>query len=106
MQSVREDVEDEEFYFQQDGTLQHYHRDARSFLRDILPSRWIGRRGFVEYPQRSPDITPLYFLWGYLKDRVHAMKPATVAELRAAIERECTQIPRGLFCDVCDSIPC
>ena len=32
------------------------------------------------------------------------MNPATVADLRAAIERECTQIPRGLFCDVCDSI--
>ena len=31
------------------------------------------------------------------------MKPATVDELRAAIERECTQIPRGLFRDVCDS---
>ena len=32
------------------------------------------------------------------------MKPATVAELRAAIERECMQIPRGLHCDVCNSI--
>ena len=32
------------------------------------------------------------------------MKPATVAELSAAIECECTQIPRGLFCDVCYSI--
>ena len=32
------------------------------------------------------------------------MKPATVDELRAAIECECMQIPRGLFCDVCDSI--
>ena len=32
------------------------------------------------------------------------MKPATIAELRATIERDCTQIPRGLFRDVCDSI--
>ena len=32
------------------------------------------------------------------------MKPATVAVLRAAIECECAQIPRGLFRDVCDSI--
>ena len=32
------------------------------------------------------------------------MKPATVAELGAAIERECMQIPRGLYCDVCNSI--
>ena len=34
------------------------------------------------------------------------MKPATVAELRASIEREFTQIPRGLLHDVCDSIVC
>ena len=32
------------------------------------------------------------------------MKPATVAELRSAIERECAQITWGLFCDVYDSI--
>ena len=32
------------------------------------------------------------------------MKPATVAEVRAAIERECKQIPRGLLRDVYDSI--
>ena len=32
------------------------------------------------------------------------MKHATLAELRAAIERECTQIPRGLLSDACDSI--
>ena len=32
------------------------------------------------------------------------MKPATVAELRSAIERECTQISGGLSYDVCDSI--
>ena len=32
------------------------------------------------------------------------MKPATVSELRAAVEREFTQIPRGLFRDVYDSI--
>lgn len=32
------------------------------------------------------------------------MRPATVAELRAAVERECMQIPRELSRDVCNSI--
>ncbi|GFT95276.1 uncharacterized protein NPIL_460641 [Nephila pilipes] len=59
--SIREDFEQEEFYFQQDGAPPHYHRDVRSFLDGILPNSWIGRRGFVEYPPRSPDITPLDF---------------------------------------------
>ena len=34
----------------------------------------------------------------------YATKPATVAELREAIEHDCAQIPRELFHDVCDSI--
>ena len=105
MPSIREDFEQEEFYFQQDGAPPHYHRDVRFFLDRILPNRWIGRRGFVEYPPRSPDLTPLdFFLWGYLKDKVYAQKPATVVQLRATIERECTNIPRELFHDVCHSI--
>ena len=28
---------------------------------------------------------------------MHAMKPATVSELRETIEHECTQIPKELF---------
>ena len=44
------------------------------------------------------------FLWGYLKDKVYAQKPATFAHLRATIERECTNIPRKLFHDLCHSI--
>ena len=76
----REDFEDEEFYFQQDGAPPHYHSDVRSFLEEVLPNKWIGRRGFVEYPPHSPELTPLdFFLWGYLKYKVYATKPATVA---------------------------
>ena len=63
-------------------------------------NRWIRQRGFIEYPPRSQELTPLDIFTGYLKD----MKPATVDELRAAIERKCSQIPRGLFRDVRDSI--
>ncbi|GFT66548.1 DUF4817 domain-containing protein [Nephila pilipes] len=103
--SIREDFEQEEFYFQQDGAPPHYHRDVRSFLDGILPNRWIGLLGFVEYPPRSPDLTPPdFFSWGYLKDEVYAQKPATVVQLRATIEHECTNIPRELFHHVCYSI--
>ena len=38
MPGIREGFEDEEFYFQQNGTQGHYHRDVRSFLDEILPS--------------------------------------------------------------------
>lgn len=59
MPSVREDFEDEEFYFQQDGAPSHYHHYVRPYLDEILPNRWIGQRCFIQYHQRSPDLTPL-----------------------------------------------
>ena len=50
------------------------------------PNKWIGRRGSVEFPARSPDLTPMdFFLWGYLKDKVYAAKPATIEDLKNEI---------------------
>ena len=51
-----------------DGAPPHYHRDVRAYLNENLPNRWIGRRGPstgrgpVDYPARSPDLTPIDFL--------------------------------------------
>ena len=105
MSSIRNVFEDEEYFFQQDGSPPHYHCDVQPYLNEILPSRWNERRVFVEYLPRSPDLTPLdFFLWGYLKDKVYATKTATIAELRDAIEQECTQIPNEVFLAVINSI--
>ena len=63
---ICEHFKEEDFYFQQDWAPPHYHCDVTSFLNERFPNGWIGRRGFVEYPPRSPDLTPLdFFLWGY-----------------------------------------
>ena len=40
----------------------------------------------------------------HLQSLFYITKPATVTELREAIEHDCTQIPWELFHDVCDSI--
>ena len=59
-------------YFQQDGAPPHWLTAVREHLNKTFPNRWIGRRGPIPWPPRSPDITPLYFfLWGYLKDIVY-----------------------------------
>ncbi|XP_024869057.1 uncharacterized protein LOC112452865, partial [Temnothorax curvispinosus] len=51
-------------WFQQDGAPPHYAVVVRQFLTDTFPNRWIGRRGEIEWPPRSPDLSPLdYFLW-------------------------------------------
>ena len=94
-----------EIYFQQDGAPPHYHRDARAHLDAAFPDTWIGRRGAIEYPARSPNLTPMdFFLWGYLKDKVYRTKPRTIDALKMEIERQCRDIPNDLFRDVCESL--
>ena len=66
----------------------------REWLDNTFPGMWIGRRGPVEWPPRSPDLTPPdFFLWGYLKDKVYAQRPQTIDELKEIIVAECNAIP-------------
>ena len=49
----------------------------------------------VEWPARSPDLTPLdFFLWGYLKSKVYVTPPRDLLYLRGRITQEC-DILRG-----------
>lgn len=50
--------------FQQDGAPPHFARHVREFLGQHFPAQWIGRRGPMEWPARSPDLTPLDFFYG------------------------------------------
>lgn len=80
-------------WFQQDGAPPHYSRTVREYLHNIFPNRWIGRRGFIEWPARSPDLTPLdFYLWGYLKSKVYFNKPENIDELKNRIIAEIQQI--------------
>lgn len=81
-------------WFQQDGAAPHYALIARNYLDEIFVGRWIGRRGAIEWPARSPDLTPLdYFLWGHLKDRVYRTTPRNIDELKQRIKDEIAAIP-------------
>ena len=80
-------------WFQQDGAPPHFAIRVRDWLNAHFPGRWIGRRGPVEWPPRSPDLTPLdFFLWGHLKSVVYTNRPRTVQALRENIEHACAQI--------------
>jgi len=58
-------------YFQQDGAPPHYATVVRNLLDETFPDKWIGRRGPIEFPPRSPDIMPMdFFVWGVIKDSV------------------------------------
>jgi hypothetical protein len=76
--------------FQQDGAPPHFVNIVRDFLDVTFPNQWIGRRGLVEWPPRSPDLTPLdFFLWGDLKSVVYIDQPRNVQRLQNKIRPEC-----------------
>ena len=82
--SNRDDYAD--LYFQQDGAPAHYAVSVRKWLDEHFPGRWIGRRGAVEWPSRSPDLTPLdFFLWRVLKNKVFSDKSKTLNDLKQSI---------------------
>ena len=85
--SQRQDID--QIYFQQDGAPPHYSTEVRNWLDDHFPNRWIGRRGPIERPARSPDMSPPeFFLWGVLTDAVYRHKPKTNSQLKQCIEEE------------------
>ena len=62
-------------YFQHDGTTSHYTRHVMQHLNDTFPNRWIGRGSTINWPPRSPDLTPLDFcLWDLMKSEVYRKK--------------------------------
>ncbi|XP_025411199.1 uncharacterized protein LOC112684096 [Sipha flava] len=79
--------------FQQDGAPAHNANIVRNLLNEYFPNRWIGTYGAIQWPPRSPDLTPLdYFLWGHLKTVVYANPPTCLLELKNKIIAACNQI--------------
>jgi transposase len=88
-------------HFQQDGAPPHFHRDVRHFLSTQLRGQWIGRRGLIEWPARSPDLTPMdFFLWGHIKSIIYKTPVENIEDLRNRIVEACNNIPLQTFQNV------
>jgi hypothetical protein len=62
-----------DLWYQHDGSPAHYSRIAREYLEEIFPGRRIRRRSTVEWPPRSPDLSPPEFIaWGVVKNEVYS----------------------------------
>jgi len=60
----------------------------------LFPWRLISLRGDVEWPARSPDLSPCdVFLWGNLKEKVFKHRPRSVEDLKERIQQEIDSIP-------------
>ena len=83
-------------------TLKH---PVRSWLDRKFPDRWIGRRGPIEWPARSPDLSPPdFFLWGYLKNIVYKDRPPNISALRERIEQACEDIDIDMCRRACENV--
>ena len=93
-------------HFQQDGAPAHYSNVTRAWLDQHLPNRWIGRRGHIEWPARSPDLAPCdYFLWGHLRQLVYRTQPSNIPHLRELITAACAEIDNEMCDRACRSLP-
>jgi hypothetical protein len=93
--------------FQQDGAPPHFALVVRHFLDNAFPQGWIGRSGPIEWPPRSPDITPMdFFLWGVVKNFVFAKQPTTVNGMKQFIAEAFALIDdnKELCVKVCRSV--
>jgi len=82
-----EEKDIDDIWFQQDGATCHTANVPIDLLLDTLENRIISRRGDVNWPPRSCDLTPLdYFLWGAVKNKCYANHPKTNDDLKHEIE--------------------
>ncbi len=78
-------------WWAQDGAPAHRLIAVRNRLQELFAHRVIAMHHDVEWPPRSPDLTPCdFFLWGHLKNEVYSTPPHDIADLRARIEHEIT----------------
>jgi hypothetical protein len=91
-----------DMWFQQDGCPAHSTRNVRRWLDAQFPERWVGRYGPVEWPPRSPDLTPLdFFLWGYIKSKVYeGCNQLTKEQLKNKIQECFTNLTPNMLISV------
>ena len=76
-------------WWAQDGAPCYRRREVTARLTELFGNRVIALNRAVEWPARSPDLTPVdFFLWGYLKSKVFQTPPENLAELERQIREE------------------
>jgi len=106
---LNEDSND--YIFQQDDSLAHYHKDVRGYLIINLPQRWTGCTGkeddvLMRWPPQSPDLTPYdFFIWGFVKDIVFMPPlPANLQDLCNRITAAMALVNRDMLTCVWNEI--
>lgn len=70
----------------QDGAPAHRYGAVTARLNAVFENRLVALGTHVEWPPRSPDLTPLdFFVWGYIKGKVYVTPPNNIQDLRQRI---------------------
>ena len=89
--------------FQQDRAPPHFACKIRNYLDTILGDHWIGRRGGVERPLRSPDMTRIdFFFWEVVKDFVFKTLPLNFEQMKERIFQAFDNIWKNL--NICQKV--
>ena len=77
----------------QDGAPAHRLLAVKNRLINVFGNRLVALGTNVEWPARSPDLTPLdFFVWGYLKSKIFKTPPGNIQILRERIINEITEL--------------
>ncbi|GBM50525.1 hypothetical protein AVEN_24655-1 [Araneus ventricosus] len=88
-------------WFQHDGIPPHKISNVKQYLIETFQNQVIGYGGFVEWPPRSPDLSPSdFFLWGHRKRQVYATPPPTLQDLRRRITDACASVAPAMLHNV------
>ncbi|GBM88400.1 hypothetical protein AVEN_149453-1 [Araneus ventricosus] len=86
---------------QHDGAPPYKISNAKLYLMEAFQNQIIGYGGFVEWPVRSPDLTPLdFFLCGHIKGQVYEIPPPTLQDLRRSITDACASVTPAMLHNV------
>ncbi|QQP32968.1 Transposable element Tc3 transposase, partial [Caligus rogercresseyi] len=89
-----EELDRGQIWFQQDGATAHTSRASMNVLREHFPGAPdFKKRRFGMASPFNPTYPLVIFLWGYLKSRVYVSRPTNLADLKANIREEITNIP-------------
>lgn len=76
-------------WWAQDGAPAHRKREVIQRLDALFQNNLIALGHQIEWPPRSPDLTPMdFFVWGYVKNKVYVTPPRNLQDLRQRISDE------------------
>lgn len=91
-------------WLQLDGAPPHFNLEVRQYLNLKFPHKWIGREGPINWPARSPDLTPMdFFLWGTVKSQVYREAATTRDDMKERIRRSFQNITNETLLNVRES---